>query len=255
LNAEPLIVRLGRFTVIGGVLAVTAAAIGLVACARADEDPPPAVNRAAPTPTLTVDQRFPTDAMFIGGDVWVNATGAYNRLVALIDGVECASTTGSGVVDGYGASFYVSIPAASVRPGCGVPGSTIQFLVDGELAPQTAVWQPGSHPPIVLRIGPEFAQYVGRFTYSGFTGGWVVQPLIDGVVCGGQINPAQGVGEYGFHIVVLAEETRAGCGRAGAVVTFRLMDTSGEVAVEIPYAFPTAVWETSGIVKLPDSQE
>jgi hypothetical protein len=212
--------------------------------------------QVTPTSTATPVEGFPTDFMFIGGTVWVDAEPVITNVSAVIDGIECATTTTSLLGESAVSGFYFSVPSDQVRAGCGVPGAVIEFIVDGATAPVTVQWQPASHPPIDLIIGAPFARYFGTFTYTGDVQSFVVAALIGTSLCGSYAGPQQGTGgpgSYTYFILVESQESEPGCGHDGADVVFHLSVTTPLGLVEAPVVLPTAPWQPGPIVTLPHS--
>lgn len=90
------------------------------------------------------DAQFPPSRYYGGATLdGRNAAGA--TVIALINGVNCGSTT----VDPSG-RFQFDVLTSSQRPGCGAPGTTIAFTINGAYASQTASWESGSIKQIDL---------------------------------------------------------------------------------------------------------
>lgn len=202
---------------------------------------PSPIPSATPEPTVAASPTPVERGMMILGRTWVDARPSSADVRAFIGGVECASSQQVGTDAGY--TFTLTIPAASERPGCGVPGATITFKVGDRDAPQTVTWQSGTTLFETLIAGPPFTLYAGTFTYRGPLAQIEVEPLINGVVCGIQLNPPLGEGPtWDFVVVVDPDVLRPGCGRPGVTVTFRLVRVTGTSRVPIADAAFNGVW-------------
>jgi hypothetical protein len=94
------------------------------------------------------DAQFPP-SRFFGGATLEGRNAAGATLIALINGINCGSTT----VDVTG-RFQLDVLTASQRQGCGAPGVTIAFTVNGAYATQTASWEAGGINQINLTASP-----------------------------------------------------------------------------------------------------
>lgn len=98
---------------------------------------------------LSAGQAAPTPARF-SGTVTVAGTNAFadpgTTVAALVNSVVCATTL---VQNGR---YQLDVPPASQRPGCGVNGATVTFLVNSQLAPQTGVFQSGDVITVNLTV-------------------------------------------------------------------------------------------------------
>jgi hypothetical protein len=82
------------------------------------------------------------------GRLTVNGrSGLGERITAFIGGVVC----GTGYADSNG-SYRVDVLSADERPGCGVPGATVQFQVEGVMSAQTATWRNGAFTAVDLAV-------------------------------------------------------------------------------------------------------
>lgn len=262
---SPFIAGLAKVVAVGALMAAGAGGIYVVASTQSDEGEPRVVAET-PTPsgadTSTPEPGTPATnydpdllapgEMVVHGWVWLDARPVSGDIEAWIDGVLCGTAVSGEAVDDYvtGVSS-LRIPAASKAPGCGTPGAVIRFRVAGRDANQSAVWQDGRQLRLDLVAGPSFAQYHGQFRATEPFD--QVEPLIGGIPCGYQLNPLMGIGpEYGYHVVVYPESLRPGCGRPGAVVTFRHIarDDQGQGAARvIANLAGSEPWRTDGVVE------
>jgi len=191
------------------------------------------------------------DALTVIGNVWVRARPAFGTVRALVGDVTCAEASTISIVDSYDASFTLTIPSNATKPGCGAPGATVRFTVNGAPANETMTWEAGEVVSTTLVVGPPFARFVGEFRFDQLAGFEQIVPFIGSTRCGVQINPLQGEApSYGFDVIVDPEALVAGCGDAGDEITLVLVDgrdTSRVVAT----TGTTATWvptTTSGLV-------
>lgn len=203
-------------------------------------EPPTPPAGVTPTQTPIVVALAPggyppiNDEMWFMPVVWIAGAGASGTLRVLIDDVECALETGLMFPDSYGpASFFMKVPSQAVRPGCGFDGATMRLELDGQELPQTVAWRAGVFGTVELVVGGEFARYSGAFTYEAEPSAYTVEPFINGVRCGYQMNLAQGDETYGYDVVVYSDDLRVGCGVDGSVVEMRLFWEINGVAQDI----------------------
>lgn len=134
-------------------------------------------------------------------------------------------------------SYFLSIPPAEEKPGCGVEGAVVTFAVDGKAANETAIWQRGSIQALHLTLAPRFASFSGTAYVEGepAPAGSIVKALVDGRVCGqAEISEEMPPGFYAFLIVPPAA-MQPGCGSEGATVAFLIGETlANETAVWTP---------------------
>jgi hypothetical protein len=102
-----------------------------------------------------------------------------------------------------------------------------------------------------LTVGPAFATFSGDYTLVNI-GDRRVVPVIDGVVCGIQLNPPQGLGpKWSYFAVVDPASLAPRCGRPAAVVRFRLdLHKQDGSVVALGYADQTGVWQPGGVTAL-----
>lgn len=71
---------------------------------------------------------------------------------ALVNGKTCSSP-GLQAAAGQAQNIYlIVVTSDAIKPGCGKPGDRITFQVFGNLANETAVWQPGSMQILNLTV-------------------------------------------------------------------------------------------------------
>ena len=222
-------------------------------------------SRAEPLATPDATRSSPViqqsdDAMRLQLFAWAGARELVAfEVSALIDDTVCASASSPALTSTDGAPFGAGlrIPAASEKSGCGEPGATVRFLVDGQPANETAIWFPGVTAPLTLSTGPPFARYSGvyrRTLDSDRNSHYIVEATIEGVPCGEQLNAGRGEGpDWHYYIVVPPDELRPGCGRPDVTVALRLVRVSGsdqrQSATDLVVA--TVPWVPGGSVELP----
>ena len=225
----------------------TPAASAAVASATTATAPPAETPPAATTATPGTDAW-----MTVGGHVWVDARPAGGEVTVLIDGRVCAveqtllPPVGTPV-------FSIEVPSASLKPGCGTAGATVQFAFNGTSVPQTVTFSSGETKLLELIAGPPFGRYGGTFTYADAIADYVVEPLIDGHVCGEQLPWPKGGPEHTFfyELVVDPDALREGCGRDGAAVDVRVRITLPGGADYVGH-IAAVPWQTSGLQVLPE---
>jgi hypothetical protein len=129
------------------------------------------------------------------------------------------------------------------------PGRTRAFPDRRPSARETVEWQPAAYAHLSLIVGPDWAEYHGRYLWSWTPGDplFAVVALIDGRDCGVQNNPLQGEGpEWSYGMRALPDELRPGCGRPGSLVHFELR--AGDVA--LARARETAIWQPAALREL-----
>jgi len=209
------------------IILVACLCAGFAASSRgeANAQSPTPTGATAPISTPTPAPPEPADFAVIP---WVNARNSARQVIAKIGETVCATgvpTTGSGL-----GIFGVSVPSAEALPGCGRDGAVVTFFVDGQQAPQTAIWHsrafPGASQLVQLIIGPPFARFFGGVSPSKLSPGQEVVPYVADTVCGyGEANDPRDA----YEAVVYSSEQQAGCGTEGAQVTFKLLDAQGGV--------------------------
>lgn len=194
----------------------------------------------------------PSDAMFLGGELWVDGGVSEGEVVAYIAGRECGR--GQSISTGDAPVFAIRVASDAEVPGCGMPGVPVTLTINGRAMNDTVAWQPGFQQPLTLFAGPVVARYIGYirfdapFSETNISPQRVI-PYIDDIVCGGQLNPMQGNGEVGYEIAVMPEELKPGCGREGAVITLRLelMAAGTSIVVDLGQV----PWQPGRRVELP----
>lgn len=194
---------------------------------------------ATPSP-ITLDIDWPTPLpgsdMGILGRVWIDGKRSPAEVRAFIDGQQCGEGTAGSISTPPDPIFVFAISSDAHQPGCGVPGATVTFTIDGRPANETITWQPGaSEQRFTLSAGARIAVYEGTLRLDrGRPPAMSITPLIDGVVCGDpvapQFNPADV--KWSYLVVVDSEELRPGCGHDGAAVSLRL-EVQGQAAIDI----------------------
>jgi hypothetical protein len=180
--------------------------------------------------------------MRIRGSVWIDARAASVVVAAYVGDQECAQFESGAVPDDYDAEYSLLIPSADILPGCGEPGATIRFRLDGVEVDQTAVWLERQHIWINLMLGPPFARYVRTFELPPGVDGLDIEPLIDGKVCGESLM-MQATEVVIAIVAVHSAERTVGCGTEGAGVTFRLVSRGDDGTVTVIEELPeTESW-------------
>jgi hypothetical protein len=166
---------------------------------------------------------------------WVNGQNTAHDVTAKIGETVCA--TGIPIVAGVRPSFQVSVPSEEALPGCGYEGAVVTFFVDGQQAPQTAIWHSGGmSQTLTVVIGPPFALFGGEVGPRRLSPRQVILPYVGNASCGhGR------AGEPGdmYEAVVYSAEQQAGCGVEGSQITFKLLDAQGNV---VAVAKEKATW-------------
>ncbi len=179
------------------------------------------------------------------GLAWKNGERVLSPVVrAYIYSHDC---TGPGVIipPGDPAAFRITVATAELLSGCGVPGKTISFTINGEPANETILWQrnfqssgaPTNFKTLDLTIGATFALFAPDvFSASGqrIDGPpWpTVEAFINGNSCG-RVDNANGPGAV---LVVPSTDLKPGCGFEGAKIVF---------AVDGAIVNETATWRAS----------
>jgi hypothetical protein len=189
---------------------------------------------SAPIPSATPVPPQPASFHIIP---WVNGQDdvALN-VTARIEGTLCATGVPSFPTGSLRPVFQLSVPSEEALPGCGYEGAVVTFFVDGQQAPQTAIWHSGVSQSLSLIIGPPFARFRGGVGPSRVSPRQVIMPYVGNASCGhGTANdPGDGYGA-----VVYSAEQQAGCGVEGSQITFKLLDAQGNV---IAVANEKATW-------------
>jgi len=202
--------------------------VGIAGSAAARTATPTSTPTPVPPAIATPVPPEPADFAVIP---WVNGRNSAREVTAKIGVTLCATghpsfTTGSRPR----AIFQLSVPSEEVVPGCGREGAVVTFFVDGQQAPQTAVWHPraflGSDQTVQVIIGPPFAHFTGGVGPSRVSSSQVIQPYVGNIPCG--YGRAGDPGDA-YGAVVYSAEQQAGCGVEGSQITLKLLDAQGNV--------------------------
>jgi len=233
----------------------------------------PAVATATPEPAPTVEDEptsvpdrvghLPTpssdsEAMYQGGHTYVDGRPASGKLVAFIGGQECGKGQSGFIATPNEAVLNIRVASAAERAGCGVPGATVSFTMDGQAVNETVDWAPGFQDPVDLSAGPAPAIYRGTFSLvaafkSGLPGAkpsLMVVPYIDNLACGEAAETGMNLVDHArflYRVLVRPDEVQNGCGREGVNVVLRLQ-VEGGPTVELA----TVPWQTLPVVQLPN---
>jgi len=179
--------------------------------------------------------------MGIVGRIWLDGQRVSGEVLAFINGQQC----GRGKAEGTPPKPLLLLPISSDahQPGCGVPGATITFTINGRAANETVAWKPGiTQQMVTLSAGPRIAIYQGTLRIDrGRPPPMRVVPYIGGVVCGAAVAPwflITDDARWSYEVVVDPDGLRLGCGRAGVDVTLRL-----QVAGQPDIDLATVPWE------------
>lgn len=220
----------------------------------------PGATTALPTASSTAE---PGPRMRISGDVWLNARSTNGiNVTAMAGDVECASGSSAIPMDAWIAMYVVFIDSSSSDPACFEPNTTLSFRVEGAPVEAIAIYSPGSEQHIDLFAGPAFARYTGAFADPGdLSSDAHVEAVIDGTVCGTQLNPFQG--GFAYDVIVDPEDVTPGCGKPGATVTLELVDAprrglgtpvgNSSLAPGQPIQLVEVAWSANQVTKLPDA--
>jgi len=160
--------------------------------------------------------------MVVIGEVWQNAEPAKGRVRAFIAGVQCGEAETRTAPDAYVPEVMLTVWSQQERAGCGSPGVTVEFEINGSIANQLVTWNGGAAVGVKLSSGPEGAIYKGRVRKDDAAPGLGIEPIIEGKVCGRQLNSFRGAGPlYAYEVLVYPEEVHPGCGRVGVHVLLR----------------------------------
>jgi len=227
--------------VVSGIL-ITCVCTGaaLFVGSPAEARTPAPTPTSAPTPTATPSIPPVQFNVF----PWVNADNTCREVTAYIESTLCATgipvvspgSHNTGYHGSHGLVFHLSVPSQQDKPGCGYEGAEVTFSIDGQRAPQTAVWHSGGIMPqhITAIIGPPFARLHGLLYTDLILGNERVVPYVGGQVCADAPpfqSPFQWIGAspYSWGVVVYSNEQVPGCGVEGSQITFKLLDSQGNV--------------------------
>ena len=196
---------------------------------------------ATPAPTPIAGTLSP-DLAYFSITLWVDAQQSGQHVVAEIGDVVCGGETQEPImpVDSGTISHSVVVKSDAAIPGCGKPGATITFSVDGRKAARTAQWLSGQYQFLTLLVGPPFMRFGGDVTAPQLTGSELLAPYVGDKRCGAGFDIWLGLGPvFGYVVEVYPQELRPGCGVEGAQVTFKLLDADGNV---VAVAAETGTW-------------
>jgi hypothetical protein len=266
---DPLTMAQETQTAVATPVAIASAAPATEAIATAT----PAVEPATPEPVPTVEDEptnvpdrmghLPTpssdsEAMYQGGYTYVDGRPASGKLVAFIGGQECGKGQSGFIVTRDEAMLNIRVASAAERAGCGVPGATVSFTMNGQAINETVDWAPGFQDPVDLSAGPAPAIYRGTFSLAagfksdlpGAKPSLMVVPYIDNLACGEAAETGMNLVDHArfvYRVLVRPDEVQTGCGRDGASVVLRLQ-VEGGPTVE----FATVPWQTLPVVQVPN---
>lgn len=154
------------------------------------------------------------------------------EVIAMIGDVECGrTTTGYPWADGQPNSHYeIEVASSGQVTGCGQPGDTVEFYIEGRKAAQTTSWKSGETFGVDIWVGPDFISFDGYLSCEGapcypcgvsFCYGPQVDAYVGGVRCGSTRPEGWLVVGYTL-LVVKSAEQKDGCGSPGAVITFTI---------------------------------
>jgi hypothetical protein len=217
---------------------------------------------ATPSPTATPTIPSGQVAQF-HVQVWVDGRLSDAPATAKIGDVDCGQPRPFFVVcdpGPCGPSFALDVVSSQIKPGCGYEGATIQFYV-GDRPAQTAIWHGGSFQGIILIVGPSFALASGSLAWNGDL------PIVDGPTSTEQVGPVvpfiedtpcgrtnvlsreasddPSIKRYDYGVAIFSDEWRAGCGREGAPITFKLLNSNGNVLAVAREKGVWTVWDGS----------
>jgi hypothetical protein len=192
--------------------------------------------------------------MLIGGSIWVDARLVSDRVQAWIGGTLCASEDSIRFPDGP-PGFFMEVPSAAVVDGCGTPGASVQFTIDGRSLDQTVVFTEGAVPPVTLTSGAPFMQISGLFsvTEDDAQVHVAVEPFVDGTRCGYDLASGRGGTQRGYHVVVFSEELSPGCGAPGKMVELELVVVEDDgTRVPLGMSLGRRDWEPGTLLQAAD---
>ncbi len=179
--------------------------------------------------------------------------------MAKIGGVVCGTETQSPISppDSGVVCRFVQVKSDALVPGCGKPGATITFLVDGKPADRIAEWsdaekqyvpitegpkwEPGTLGSLTLIVGPPFARIWGMADLQLRTGDEKIIPYVGDTACGYLETSWMGASPpYGYTVAVYSRDLQPGCGYEGATITFKEFDAVGKVLLAT--SNQTATW-------------
>lgn len=170
------------------------------------------------------------------------ASAAGRQVVAKMNGVTCATTESTLHEKENVVRYALRIDFGSPS-GCGENGGPVEFFIDGERVPQTAVWTYGYSAHQTLWVGPEFAAFSGPVycltgetcfgcTLDGCETFPLVEAFVDGNLCGSKRATHGGVVPAITLMVVRSLEDTIGCGTTGAEIRIKVDGRPAETVLE-----------------------
>jgi len=208
--------------------------------AVAETPTPTQTSTATPSPTPS-----PQQTSVFQGQARLDAHTYPGPLTAKIGDVQCGEREPVAVSGGGGASLYrVSVISDEIKPGCGYEGAPVTFFLGDQQAHQTGIWHAGSFQLLSLAAGYPFAEFSGTLSTNGQLLSEILVPYMGDKPCGYGTSTWVGTGpHYSYSAIAYSNEQEPGCGVEGAEVTFKLLDTQGNV---IAVAQEKGVWHSWG---------
>ncbi|MGA2286020.1 MAG: hypothetical protein ABSG55_07120 [Dehalococcoidia bacterium] len=206
-------------------------------------------HAATPTPTATSTPTAtatpsPQQIARFHGEEWVDAQIVKAPVSARIGEVVCG-TGGPPPIADVPPSYQLDVVSDAVIPHCGTEGNHLTFMIGDRQGTTTAIWHAGTDTALNLMAGPPFALFSGKtsLTCEEQIERQIV-PFIDDVPCGwpklvDALGPPCNGQLTGYTDAVLSAYQKPGCGVEGAPITFKLLDTQGNV---VATANETGVW-------------
>lgn len=158
------------------------------------------------------------------------------EVVATIDGHECGrDTSGPFQEDGdprVTAGFDITVPSAQDVPGCGTPGASVDFTVDGRPVHEHIEWYATEDSLFQLSVGD--AAYLSGYIHYGddwysfpcndLCEGPYIKAFVNGVLCGELQTLGSSSRSYYRYLVVAGADAKPGCAHDGDTVTFTVDD-------------------------------
>ncbi len=208
------------------------------------------VEQATGTPELAhlPTPSSPSDAMTIGGTLWVDARPAFGEVLALINGQQCGRGQSTALPDGDGVPYFVvQIASDAQQAGCGTPGADVTITINGRAMNNAIPWQAGFQQPTNLIAGPAFAQYYGVLQADDATVPFDVVAYVGDVVCGqDRVSRVFLDALLRYHVTVDPDQLRPGCGKGGVEVTLRVRAEG-----QPDFVLGTALWMADAAAQRP----